>query len=198
MKSLSFSFSSGLSKSFHKYFLLSSRLCRFTYCTISISQKFALNCQLLNEKYGNKIIRNRGSSPFRFNFAYYSTTKHCRIPGTISNNEKSLGDCLLTKHILNLSQNSSTIKNVNSLFPAISPSSSYQPHNLFDLFDFPLCFTVDEKELDQRYKQFQKVLHPDNYIASKTNDEVKIVTDLSSAVNQAYQVRCCGRFLFAF
>jgi hypothetical protein len=193
MKSLSSCFSLILSQPGQKCFIL-SHLRRLTCCVLSIKQNFVADGHLLLENYENKETGHRGSSyvpSFRLCVALYSTNRHFGISKTFNSHEKSLGDCLLTKQILNLSQNCSTIANVNTLFPAISPFSPHQPHNLFELFEFPLSFTVDEKELDQRYKQFQKVLHPDNYIGSNTNVEVKIVTDLSSAINHAYQVCCC-------
>eukprot|EP00602_Paraphysomonas_sp_CaronLab_P004336 CAMPEP_0185031486 /NCGR_PEP_ID=MMETSP1103-20130426/18991_1 /TAXON_ID=36769 /ORGANISM="Paraphysomonas bandaiensis, Strain Caron Lab Isolate" /LENGTH=161 /DNA_ID=CAMNT_0027567029 /DNA_START=164 /DNA_END=649 /DNA_ORIENTATION=- len=54
----------------------------------------------------------------------------------------------------------------------------------------PVTFKVDEKSLENKYKEFQKVTHPDKFsMASEIEKEASSVS--SSTINQAYQALRC-------
>lgn len=59
--------------------------------------------------------------------------------------------------------------------------------NLFGLFDLPETFFLDEKKLDQAFKQLQNKLHPDK-VGAKGKEEVSVSTESSSVANVAYEV----------
>ncbi|XP_024516261.1 uncharacterized protein LOC9659858 isoform X2 [Selaginella moellendorffii] len=59
--------------------------------------------------------------------------------------------------------------------------------NFFDIFDLKKEFELDTGELEKRYKNLQKKLHPDLY-SMKSSKEQEYSADQSSQVINAYQV----------
>jgi len=58
--------------------------------------------------------------------------------------------------------------------------------NLFDVFEIPQSYFIQEKQLDNAFKELQKKLHPDKF-ATKSIDEKNVSTSSSSSINFAYQ-----------
>ena len=59
--------------------------------------------------------------------------------------------------------------------------------NYFRLFGFEERFDLDDSLLETRFKNLQRLLHPDKF-AMKSNPEIERSNYNSSVVNQAYQV----------
>ena len=59
--------------------------------------------------------------------------------------------------------------------------------NFFRLFGFEERFDLDDSLLETRFKNLQRLLHPDKF-ATKSNPEIERSNHNSSVVNQAYQV----------
>ncbi len=58
--------------------------------------------------------------------------------------------------------------------------------NYFQLFGFPVQFSIDEPELSKRYRELQKDIHPDRF-AGKGDREKRLAEQFSTYVNEAYQ-----------
>lgn len=58
--------------------------------------------------------------------------------------------------------------------------------NYFQLFDLPVAFELDLKQLSQRYLALQKDLHPDNF-ATASEQEKRNALQQSAQINDAYQ-----------
>lgn len=58
--------------------------------------------------------------------------------------------------------------------------------NYFELFELEAVFDIDLGELDQRFQQLQRVLHPDKF-ASSSDAERRWSVQAASRVNEAYQ-----------
>ena len=58
----------------------------------------------------------------------------------------------------------------------------------FELFELDPSFDIDQKELDDNFKELQKLLHPDKF-STRSKVEQDIATDSSSIINHAYQVQ---------
>jgi molecular chaperone HscB len=56
----------------------------------------------------------------------------------------------------------------------------------FDLFGLAATFDVDPDELDRRWKQLQRQVHPDHYSTQTTADK-RLAMQWSLRVNEAYQ-----------
>lgn len=59
--------------------------------------------------------------------------------------------------------------------------------NYFELFDTPISVAPDLGDLQQRYRQMQRKLHPDLF-STKSQEEQQISSTNSALVNRAYQV----------
>lgn len=59
--------------------------------------------------------------------------------------------------------------------------------NYFELFELSTQFDIDAGDLDQRFQQLQRVLHPDKF-ASASDAERRWSVQAASRVNEAYQV----------
>jgi len=59
-------------------------------------------------------------------------------------------------------------------------------NNYFELFELPVRFTLDETVLAGRYKELQRVLHPDRFAAA-TENERRWSVQAASFVNDGYQ-----------
>lgn len=61
--------------------------------------------------------------------------------------------------------------------------------NYFDLFGLPVAFLLDSSALAERYREVQKVVHPDRY-ASSSEAEQRLALQQSTRVNEAYETLC--------
>ncbi len=59
--------------------------------------------------------------------------------------------------------------------------------NHFDLFGLPVSFVVDATALAERYRDLQRVVHPDRY-ASATEQEKRLSLQQATRVNEAFGV----------
>ncbi len=59
--------------------------------------------------------------------------------------------------------------------------------NYFELFGLPADFRVDLDEVSLRYRDLQKVVHPDKF-ASASEQEQRVAMQSATLVNEAYQV----------
>lgn len=59
--------------------------------------------------------------------------------------------------------------------------------NYFELFELPLQFEVEERELADRYKRLQRQLHPDT-VATADDRQKRFAVQASSYVNEAYRI----------
>lgn len=69
----------------------------------------------------------------------------------------------------------------------IQPILNKDNVNYFELFGIPKSFSVDETILRRKYKDLQKLLHPDKY-SSKSSEEKLISQAASSYLNVAFEV----------
>jgi molecular chaperone HscB len=58
--------------------------------------------------------------------------------------------------------------------------------NHFELFGLPVRFAVDAAELDRRYRELQREVHPDRF-ATAPDAERRVSMQLATRVNEAYQ-----------
>jgi molecular chaperone HscB len=58
--------------------------------------------------------------------------------------------------------------------------------NYFDLFGLPVAFLVDNTALAERYREVQKVVHPDRY-ANASEAEKRQALQQATRVNEAYE-----------
>jgi molecular chaperone HscB len=58
--------------------------------------------------------------------------------------------------------------------------------NHFELFGVPVQFAVDAAELDRRYHELQREVHPDRFAAA-ADTERRVSMQLATRVNEAYQ-----------
>jgi molecular chaperone HscB len=60
-------------------------------------------------------------------------------------------------------------------------SSSY-----FQLFGLPRSFAVDAAQLDSRYRELQRIVHPDRYV-NATDQERRLAMQQVTRINEGYQ-----------
>lgn len=58
--------------------------------------------------------------------------------------------------------------------------------NHFSLFGLPIQFGVDQQMMSQRYRELQKMIHPDRF-AGKGEREQRLAAQFAAYVNEAYQ-----------
>ena len=58
--------------------------------------------------------------------------------------------------------------------------------NYFELFGLPVDFIVDNQALAERYRELQRVIHPDRY-ANASEQERRLSIQGASLVNEAYE-----------
>lgn len=58
--------------------------------------------------------------------------------------------------------------------------------NYFDLFGMPVTFNLDTESLAQRYRELQRVTHPDRF-ANGSDRERRLAVEQAALVNEAYQ-----------
>lgn len=59
--------------------------------------------------------------------------------------------------------------------------------NYFTIFGLPISFEVDSATLTQRYRELQKVVHPDNFTGSVGQEKI-ISVQQAALINDAYNV----------
>ena len=57
--------------------------------------------------------------------------------------------------------------------------------NYFELFGMPVGYVIDNAALDQRYRELQKVVHPDRFAAAGAQSQ-RISLQSATQVNEAY------------
>ena len=58
--------------------------------------------------------------------------------------------------------------------------------NHFELFGLPVAFDVDAQQLAERYRELQRILHPDRY-ANASDRERRLSIQHAAQVNEAFQ-----------
>ena len=58
--------------------------------------------------------------------------------------------------------------------------------NHFELFGLPVCYVVDSGQLAVRYRELQRLVHPDRF-ASGTDQERRLSMQSTARVNEAYE-----------
>jgi molecular chaperone HscB len=57
----------------------------------------------------------------------------------------------------------------------------------FELFELPVSFDIDLQDLSQRYRELQRVVHPDKFV-NASDHERRLSVEKAAAINEAYQV----------
>jgi len=57
----------------------------------------------------------------------------------------------------------------------------------FELFELPVAFDVDLSDLSKRYRELQRVVHPDKFVNASDRERLLSV-EKAAAINEAYQV----------
>lgn len=65
--------------------------------------------------------------------------------------------------------------------------SSVLTQNHFELFSLPQRYVLDRAELDMRYRDLQRTVHPDRYV-NASDQERRISMQQATQINEAYQV----------
>ncbi len=61
------------------------------------------------------------------------------------------------------------------------------PQNYFELFSQPVSFHIDAELLAQRYRELQRVAHPDRFANASDRDR-RLAVQKASLINEAYQI----------
>ena len=57
----------------------------------------------------------------------------------------------------------------------------------FELFELPVSFDLELSDLSQRYRELQRVVHPDKFVNASDRERLLSV-EKAAAINEAYQV----------
>lgn len=57
----------------------------------------------------------------------------------------------------------------------------------FELFELPVSFDIELSDLSQRYRELQRVVHPDKFVNASDRERLLSV-EKAAAINEAYQV----------
>lgn len=57
----------------------------------------------------------------------------------------------------------------------------------FELFGLPQSFAVDREQLDSRYRELQRTMHPDRFV-NAGDQERRLAMQQAARINEAYQV----------
>ena len=57
----------------------------------------------------------------------------------------------------------------------------------FELFELPVSFEIDLSDLSQRYRELQRVVHPDKFVNASDRERLLSV-EKAAAINEAYQI----------
>ena len=74
-----------------------------------------------------------------------------------------------------------TLKPATAYTMAADFSSSY-----FQLFGLPRTFGIDAAQLDSRYRELQRIVHPDRY-ANASDQERRLAMQQATRINEGYQ-----------
>jgi hypothetical protein len=174
------------------------KLCRYTLQPICITARRNVSFATIFVKQSDNF-----SSSFRsFIRPLSSSNKKTNSEIPLDTKFKDCFECSLTQNIHCLSKKCTLIQTIQT--------NLSQQCNLFEIFNVPVTYFIDEKKLDTEYKNLQKNFHPDKYInlqlnnnnsssSSSTTSEgkeglkdpaeaMKNITELSSAINYAYHV----------
>ncbi|OQW95374.1 MAG: Fe-S protein assembly co-chaperone HscB [Beggiatoa sp. IS2] len=58
--------------------------------------------------------------------------------------------------------------------------------NYFEIFDLPVSFDIDTEGLAQRYRELQRLVHPDNYASAAEHERVWAL-QRAAQINEAFQ-----------
>ncbi|MGD8912183.1 MAG: co-chaperone HscB [Candidatus Thiodiazotropha sp.] len=58
--------------------------------------------------------------------------------------------------------------------------------NYFDLFGLPISYIVDSNSLSERYRELQRVIHPDRF-ANATEQERRLSVQSAARINEAFE-----------
>ncbi|MEW7984727.1 MAG: co-chaperone HscB [Candidatus Thiodiazotropha sp.] len=58
--------------------------------------------------------------------------------------------------------------------------------NYFDLFGLPISYIVDGNSLSERYRELQRVIHPDRF-ANATDQERRLSVQSAALINEAFE-----------
>ena len=58
--------------------------------------------------------------------------------------------------------------------------------NHFELFGLPVAYVIDQDALRERYRELQRVVHPDRYVG-RTEQERRLSMQGAAQINQAYE-----------
>lgn len=72
-------------------------------------------------------------------------------------------------------------------FRNVKPIDYFKNKDYFSLFNISSKYKIDENILDARYKELQKIVHPDKYAIS-SDETVNEAQNLSAYISNAYQV----------
>lgn len=64
--------------------------------------------------------------------------------------------------------------------------SQVQHQTHFELFELPLSFDIELDDLNQRYRDLQRAVHPDRF-ANASDRERRLSIEKAAAINEAYQ-----------
>ena len=62
-----------------------------------------------------------------------------------------------------------------------------QTQTHFELFELPVSFEIDLHDLSQRYRELQRVVHPDKFV-NASDRERRLSVEKAAAINEAYQI----------
>lgn len=62
-----------------------------------------------------------------------------------------------------------------------------QTQTHFELFELPVSFDVDLSQLNQRYRELQRVVHPDKFVNASDRERLLSV-EKAALINEAYQI----------
>ena len=57
----------------------------------------------------------------------------------------------------------------------------------FELFELPVSFEIDLKDLSQRYRELQRIVHPDKFVNASDRERLLSV-EKAAVINEAFQV----------
>lgn len=62
-----------------------------------------------------------------------------------------------------------------------------QTQTHFELFELPVAFDIDLQDLSQRYRDLQRVVHPDKFVNASDRERLLSV-EKAAMINEAYQI----------
>ena len=62
-----------------------------------------------------------------------------------------------------------------------------QTQTHFELFELPVSFEIDLQDLSQRYRELQRVVHPDKFV-NASDHERRLSVENAALINNAYQI----------